>query len=364
MATNNIFHPNLIGEIFASRFRTILMKCEIWLEEKYGMDFENHKRKLPPWYEYVKVDEEGNETGVVVPNLCNFDNPMNWPCFVHSSEGMKRAKFVLSYLWDVWYMSSLFEWYPSPEGFGPGKACKAKCNTNLTSLQSPLIGFLEPLTYMKEVGEEDVVELSEERVFKEYYFNSLFDGAAMIGPLRGVNHNPRSGLTFKKKMVSVPVYSGLDYFIIKGYMATNYKPHKYFYRCIDIPGVVLWSRSHTIDIRKGSQITCNYTGRKAARPDETPVPPFEFALEREHWQYPVPYAARGRLYFNETSEDNDYFGNEVEVEEVEKLKDGCHNMQYPSGYDEYPIIYYPETPEESEAESEVEEMGEENDNEG
>ena len=48
------------------------------------------------------------------------------------------------------------------------------------------------------IGEDEIVELSELGVFKEYYFNSLFDDSTMIGPLGSVNHNPRSGLTFKK----------------------------------------------------------------------------------------------------------------------------------------------------------------------
>ena len=74
MATDNIFHPNLLGEVFASRHRSILLKSDLWLEEKYGMDLEMQKRKLPPRYDYIKIDEEGNPTGESVPKLLDFNN--------------------------------------------------------------------------------------------------------------------------------------------------------------------------------------------------------------------------------------------------------------------------------------------------
>ena len=136
------FHPTLIGNVFASRFRSILFKCEIWLEEKYGKSYELHSRLLPPWYTYAEIDSKLEETGRYVPKLIDFKYSMNWPPFVHSEGGMTRAQFALDHLWDIWYGTDLFYFDPSPEGYGPGKAMFASKKTNLTALSDLLVPIL------------------------------------------------------------------------------------------------------------------------------------------------------------------------------------------------------------------------------
>jgi len=359
------FHPILIGNIFASRFRSILFKCEIWLEEKYGKRYDLQSRYLPPWYEYPELDSNMRPTGNTVPKLMDFKYPMNWPPFVHSEGGMLRAQFALDYLWDIWYGHDFFYFGPSPEGFGPGKAMFARRACNLRDIDHKVIGFLETLSYFRDISDEVVVKESEHFVFEEYYFNSMYGKDALYGPIRACNHRANSGLVFKKTILQVPVYNGLNYWKIKIKMEQNppYKPEKYFFRCIDVNGVVVASNSHTIDIRKHSQITINYTGickaKKNAtlqKKDQKPAPIQEFPLEKPEWNYPVRYAARGRLYFNETSEDNDYIDHVVD--ESELWKDGCPNITYPA---DYSYIDFPESEGEWEDEDEddAEEMEEE-----
>ena len=188
----------------------------------------------------------------------------------------------------------------------------------------------------------------------------MYGKDALYGPLRACNHRTDSGLLFKKKDLDVPVYHGINYWKIKHFMAIEppYKPEKYFYHCITIPGVVLTSNSHTIDIPKNSQITVNYTGvgkakRKATLTgkDQSPAPDFQFQPEKEDWCYPIPYAARGRMYFNETSEDNDYI--ETYVDESEMWKDGVTEVP-----DTDPDFKFPETPDNSDDENSGDEMDE------
>jgi hypothetical protein len=339
------FHPILIGNIFASRFRSILFKSEIWLEEKYGKSYELHSRVLPPWYTYPETGPNLQLTGAMVPKLIDFKYPMNWPPFVHSEGGMLRAQFALDHLWDIWYGTDVFYFGPSPEGYGPGKAMFASKKVNLRTLQDKVLGYLEVLKYERDISEEEVEDAWEDHVFKEYYFNSLYGRDALYGPLRACNHRATSGLLFKKKDLDVPVYNGINYFRIKRAMASDppYKPEKYFYHCISIPGVVLSSASHTIDIPRHAQITVNYTGVGRAKKkgtltgkDQTPAPVQDFPMEKEDWCYPVEYAARGRLYFNETSEDNDYI--DTLIDESELIKDGCTTIPDP-------YFPFPETPE-------------------
>jgi hypothetical protein len=345
------FHPTLIGNIFSSRFRSILFKCEIWLEEKYGKSYELHSRTFPPWYSYPEIGANLVATGARVPKLIDFQYPMNWPPFVHSEGGMLRAQFALDHLWDIWYGTDIFYFGPAPEGYGPGKAMFAKKKLNLTTIQDKVLGYIEVLKYQREISEEEVEDEWEDYVFQEYYFNSMYGRDALYGPLRACNHRVTSGLLFKKKVLQVPIYNGINYWRIRMAMAKDppYKPEKYFFRCIDIPGVVLTSKSHTIDIPKDGQITVNYTGIGKAKKkgtltglDQTLPPVYVFPAEKEDWCYPVEYAARGRLYFNETSEDNDYI--DTVVDESECYKDGCPNIPYPFNYSD-PIIYFPESPE-------------------
>jgi hypothetical protein len=126
---------------------------------------------------------------------------------------------------------------------------------------------------------------------------------------------------------------------------------------------MLSSNSNTIDITKGRQITVNYLGKeKPKRKRPVPCVPaaleekvageeaaeelFVFPLEYPDWKYPDNYAARGRLYFNEISDDLDY--EDHIVDESEKLKDGCTNLAlYPDDY-ENPIVHFPSTPDPNE----------------
>jgi len=362
------FHPTLIGNVFASRFRSILFKCEIWLEEKYGKSYELHSRLLPPWYTYAEIDSKLEETGRYVPKLIDFKYPMNWPPFVHSEGGMTRAQFALDHLWDIWYGTDLFYFGPSPEGYGPGKAMFASKKTNLTALSDKVVGYLEVLHYHRDVNDVQVVDEWEDKVFHEYYFNSMYGRDALFGPIRACNHRPDSGLIFKEKDVELPVYYGINYWRIKNAMAQDppYKPEKYFFKCITVPGVVLGSNSNTIDIPKNRQITINYTGVKKAKKggtltgkDQKSVV-YRFTKEKEEWDYPVEYAARGRMYFNETSEDNDYFDSIVDESEV--LKDGCPTPTIPYDIDYEPVIRFPETPEGSDDEEEAYEQEDNNSN--
>jgi hypothetical protein len=347
------FHPKLVGNIFASRFRSILFKCEIWLEEKYGEKYDTHKRMFPPWYEYEEIDKDDPEKKIRVPKLIDFVYPMNWPPFVHSEGGMDRAQFNLDHLWDIWYDNDFFYCGPSPEGYGSGKAIFAKKNTNLRNLDNQLVGYLESLRYMREVSDTEVEEEYEDHVFNEYYFNSMYERDALYGPLRGCNYRQSSGLFFKKSEVDIPVYSGLNYYKIKLAKAVNYKPEKYFFRCIKVPGVLLSSNSNTIDIVKGRQITVNYLGKPKPPQRKRPIAAneekkeevaevYEFPPEKDHWNYPIKYAPRGRLYFNEIADDLDY--DYHIVDESEMLKDGCTRLAlYPPEL-ENPIIQFPHTP--------------------
>ena len=70
----------------------------------------------------------------------------------------------------------------------------------------------------------------------------------------GVNHDLKSGLVFKEKNMKVPVYNGINYWEIKLNMSIGYRPDKYFFRCVDMPGVVLTRVCNTINIRRGQQI--------------------------------------------------------------------------------------------------------------
>jgi hypothetical protein len=81
---------------------------------------------------------------------------------------------------------------------------------------------------------------------------------------------------------------------------------------------MLSSNSNTIDLVKGRQITVNYLGKpkpptrkrvigaNEEKKEEEKQEVYEFPPEKEHWAYPIKYAPRGRLYFNEIADDLDY----------------------------------------------------------
>ena len=338
------------------------MKSEIWLEEKYGNSYNLHKRQLPPWMGYRELDKEGDPTGNWIAKIIDLENPMNWPCFVHSIDGLRRFIFNIDHLWDIWYSPKHFEWRPVGPELGGGKGLFSLVEGHWTDFRSNILGYIERTGYEKEVNEVEVEDRWETKVYQEYYFNSVYGKDVMIGPLRGVNHDLKSGLVFKEKTLQLPVYYGINYWAIKMNIDLDHRPDKYFFRCVDWPGVVLsHPHSNSIEIRRGQQIFANYTGKKRLPniPDKNhpgkkiPNPAnrdYEFPLEKVDWKYPVTFAARGRLYFNTNSDDLDYVPHEAQQNEL--WKDGCPALEFPDEMDD-PVISFPNSPQESEEDMDI-----------
>jgi hypothetical protein len=359
--TDTQFHPTLVGEIFSSNFCSIIFKSEIWLEEKYGKRYDLHRRKFPPWMGYNDFDKDYNPSGVWIEQMLDLENPMNWPCFVHSIDGLRRFIFNIDHLWDIHYRQRKFEYRTVGPEFGGGKGLFSLIEGTWNDLRGFVIGYLERTNYMVEINETEVEERWETGVYQEYYFNSMFGKDVLFGPIRIVNHDFKSGLVFKEKLVKLPVYSGINYWDIKISMKRGYRPEKYFFQCVDWPGVVLVHKCNTINIRKGQQIFCNYTGVKRLpnildmdHPGKTKIHPankdYEFPLERVDWKYPTNFAARGRLYFNTNAEDLDYVPHEEDPEEM--WKDGCPGLEFPVEM-ENPIISFPGSPIRSEEDYQI-----------
>ena len=250
MTDNYFYHPELLANVFPSKFCTINFKSWLYVREKFLGSEELRARSCPPW-----EDCPGDPLRELPASskVVNFESPMDWPTFVNTRHGMEKARYAMDWIWEQCTKNPLLEIRNCGAEFSFQLGLFFRCDCTIHELRKVLFGVLEPVHYKR--GEE---LHSEIRVYKEYSFNSILQEMPMWGLIAIANHSRYSSVYYDTKKsptsrallsLSIPVYSGKRYI-------NNFISNTFF--CEQFRGVSVFSRSHSKRFEKDAQFFINY----------------------------------------------------------------------------------------------------------